>query len=674
MVCDVEAYAGRDIWLLVTDVGDGNDGDFVNWQDGRVTFADGSSLAWGEAGVRFQGKDGQALAPDENGRIRVQAPSVVTLTLPAKARQLALTAACADPDDTRTSVQPIILGENPSPELVRFVPKRGVLGNPKYKGAASTVMNKYYRIRAFSQRLNESNVLTSPWAYFDGIEQIEDLATKEWGRRVSAAGNRQFGADPSYPYNPSPAEIVAMMTAEQKATRARLLESLLATIELDEEQMRLRASKLIEQFATEAWSRPMTEAERDALLGLYDQQRAAGIAFDASVKEAIVAVLVSPQFLYQDQAIASATRDKRVVELNARDLARRMSFVLWGSLPDRELLDALEGSTEPAVAAAQVKRMLRDPRVAGMAEEFFGQWFGFAAFDEVQTPDQNRFPQFDEKMAASMYAEALAFTTGVLQHDRPVSDLVSADYAYLDQRLVKHYGVNDKAVHALINSESKSNEVVRVPITDDRRGGIVSMGATLVVTSSPLRTSPVMRGAWLVERLLGYHVPPPPDDVPPLSDDVVDDKGRTIAEQLAVHRDKLACAGCHSRIDPPGLALENFDPIGRWRTVDDADNPVPSTTTIDNKKVAGVSGLKRWLLEEQQKQRLVKSFCRHLCGYALGRGVLVTDQPLLERMEKALRDNKLRPAAAIQELIASPQFRQRRNQEFQGNPTRERGK
>lgn len=660
MVCDVEAYADKDIWLLVTDAGDGNEGDFIDWQDGRVTFADGSSLAWVEAGVRLQGQDGKALALDENGRTRVQAPSVVTLTLPAKARQLAVTAACADPDNTRTSVQPIILGERPSPELVRFMPGRGVLGHPKYNEAASIVMNKHYRIRSFSGRLDNSNVLKSPWAYFDGIEQIDNLAVKEWGRRVSIKGSSQFGANPAYPYNPSPDEIVAMMTAGQKATRARLLESLLATVELDEEQLQLRALKLIEQFATKAWSRPIHEAELSALSGLYAQQREAGIAFDASVKEAIVAILVSPQFLYQDQTVASPTTKAGVIQLSPRDLARRMSFALWGSLPDRELLDALEQSTGPETLAAQTRRMLRDPKVEGMAEEFFGQWFGFAGFDETLTPDQDRFPDFDEDIAASMYAEALGFTTGLLRHDRPITDLVSANYAYLDPRLVRHYGINDKVVHAAM----KPGTLTKAPITDERRGGILSMGTTLVVTSSPLRTSPVMRGDWLVERLLGYDLPPPPDDVPPLSDDVVDDQGRTIAEQLAMHRDKPACAGCHSRIDPPGLAMENFDPVGRWRTGDGTGNPIASTTSIDGKEVDGIVGLKRWLLEEKQRRRIAQSFCRHLCGYALGRKVLVTDQPLLERMEQSLHDNEMRPAPAIQTLISSPQFRQRRNQEF----------
>ena len=410
----------------------------------------------------------------------------------------------------------------------------------------------------------------------------------------------------------------------------------------------------------------MSEAERSALSGLYRQQREAGIAFDASVKEAIVAVLVSPQFLYQDQAIAVAEFaknsdiDPEVAELSPRDLARRMSFVLWGSLPDRELLDALERSTEPETLAVQVRRMLRDPRVEGMAEEFFGQWFGFSGFDETLTPDQDRFPDFDEDMASAMHAEALGFTAGLLQHDRPITEIVSADYAYLDPRLAKHYGITGKAVQAAI----KPDTLTKVPINDERRGGILSMGTTLVVTSSPLRTSPVMRGDWLVERLLGSDLPPPPDDVPPLSDDVVDDQGRTIAEQLAVHRDKPACAGCHSRIDPPGLALENFDPVGRWRTVDDRGNPVASAATIDGQEVAGIVGLKHWLLEEKQRRRFVQSFCRHLCGYALGREVLVTDQPLLERMEQSLRDNELHPAAAIQTLISSPQFRLRRNQEF----------
>ncbi|NRA40505.1 MAG: DUF1592 domain-containing protein, partial [Planctomycetes bacterium] len=715
MKCDVSKYANKNIYLVTAEGGTTNEEDAMYWQDATIQFKDGSKKTVAEAGIEWRSESGDVLDPDDQGRVRVQAPTVIVLKMPANAAQFHVTAYVEK--GKKASVQPIVLGQAPTEEMKHFIPRRGILGE-----GGREVTGYLIALRNWGDRLdtggNLSHHLTTPWPYLQDHPQLTDLIDKSWGYKRATGKHKDFGGDPHRPYNISVEDHVRMMDevqsqrheqilkelsaaaqSEHQALRRALegagiknipegvlpekallkdldqevqdqLKVLMAAVAAKEKEFIESAKSIIQSFAQKAWSRPVKSDELELLIGLYQQMRSQGAAFDGAVKEALTVVLISPQFLFQDNDASSVGSEGAIVTLNARDLARRMSFVLWGSLPDEELLSALAKFSDAVVINKQVERMLKDPRVEGMAEEFFGQWFGFAGFSDNKNPDLQRFPMFNQKLATAMHQESLLFTSTLLSDNRPLSDLISADYTYLNESLAKNYGITDKDVLNKIKKNKKPRsktaiqKLIQVPLSDARRGGIVSMGTSLVTTSSPLRTSPVKRGDWVVEKLLGYDIPPPPDDVGALSDDVVDKKGRTIAEQLADHRNKPACMACHQRIDPPGLALENYDPIGRWRTKDDADNPVASLTEIKGKEIKGVVGLKQWLMEKEQQQRVIDSFCRHLCGYALGRGVMVTDQPLLERMDKALRENELRPLSAVQILINSPQFRNRRNQEF----------
>lgn len=325
-------------------------------------------------------------------------------------------------------------------------------------------------------------------------------------------------------------------------------------------------------------------------------------------------------------------------------------------MPDEELRRAAAADElrQPQQLARQAQRMLRDPKARRLATEFFGQWFGFYRFDGFRGIDTGRFPEFTEALKTRLYDEANSFFEHVVREDRPVNDILFADYSFLDRPLAQHYGIDAPDV--------STNGLGRVEgVNQFHRGGLLRLGAVLAVTSAPLRTSAVKRGDWVLRRVLGTAVPPPPGDagsIPP--DDVLDD-GQTVRKRLEAHRREASCVNCHSRIDPFGFALENFDPIGRWREKYRDGQAIETTGTLhDGTEISGLDGLYRYL--RTQEASFHRTLCAKLLGYALGRGELVSDRPLLEQMTSGLKTQP-RFSTLVTQIVTSTQFRYQRGRD-----------
>jgi hypothetical protein len=332
-------------------------------------------------------------------------------------------------------------------------------------------------------------------------------------------------------------------------------------------------------------------------------------------------------------------------------MASRLSFFLWASIPDEELRRAATADelTNPTGIQKQVKRMLTDAKARRMATEFFGQWLGFYHFDQFKGVDTSRYTEFTDNVKEAMYDEAVTFFEHIIRQDRPLREILAADYTFLNKDLAKFYGVTKE-----IKATDKPELVTDA--TAFHRGGVLRLGAVLTATSAPLRTSPVKRGDWILRRILGTPVPPPPADAGSLP---ADDKmfgGLSLKKKLEQHKRNATCANCHFRIDPLGFSLEHFDSTGRWREKYADGNAIEDSDTLpDKSEIAGVNGLLKYLQNKDAQVRKNLSF--KLVGYALGRTVLASDQLLIERMVQAGGEATFAQLAT--EIALSKQFRHR---------------
>lgn len=482
---------------------------------------------------------------------------------------------------------------------------------------------------------------------FYGLEWVDETVRQaldlDYINRKQIPGLRQFRMMPQ--------EVIARVPEDQRREAEMNRKQILDLVyPLPPQEQRQAARELLTSVSARAWSRPPQSWEINNLTKLYDHTREQELSYDFAVKTALRAILVSPDFLYRFQTARKLDQPYPIADV---DIARRLSFFIWASLPDDELLHAARaGRLQDSVELRrQTGRMLRDPRAAALATRFAGQWLGFSEFETFSGPDSERFPEFTPSLRKAMYEETRLFFQDLLIKNQPLTWLIRAPHSYLNEELATHYGI----------SGVKGSHMRKVTLPDARRGGLLTMGSILTKTSAPLRTSPVHRGVWVYENLLGFDLSPPPP-VPLLSDDEQSEDGLTIAEQLREHRENPSCFACHARFDAYGFGLENFDPIGRWRTQDGGGAPVVSRETLrDGSIIEGLDGLRRTL--DENMDRIALTFSRKLTGYALGRGILLTDRPLLEEMTRALRENQYRPHAALAVLLDSPQFRQRRDGE-----------
>lgn len=407
------------------------------------------------------------------------------------------------------------------------------------------------------------------------------------------------------------------------------------------------ARQILTRLARRAYRRPATTPEIDTLLGFY-RTAAAERGFEAGVQSAIERMLVSFNFLFRIARPASPRLGKasEVFQVSDFDLASRLSFFLWSSIPDDTLLTLAERRRlrEPAVIAEQTARMLRDPRASALVSSFAGQWLGVRKAQSF-LPDGNVFPEFDENLRRAFQRETELFVDSQLTADRGIVDLISANYSFVNERLAQHYGIRGVT----------GDRFRRVTFTDGIRGGILGQGTVLMVTSYPDRTAPVVRGFWVLESLLGMPPPPPPPDIPDLV--TVSDDGRPLSmrAQMEKHRQNPSCAACHVRMDPIGFSLENFDALGRWRTESggvpiDASSVFPDGTPID-----GVAGLRAFVLKHQDSY--VHTFVSKLLTYALGRQLDYRDQPAIRRIVRESAASGYRWSAVIRGIVSSTPFR-----------------
>jgi hypothetical protein len=406
------------------------------------------------------------------------------------------------------------------------------------------------------------------------------------------------------------------------------------------------AASIVRSLATRAFRRPVADRDFERLMSFYRDGRNDG-DFEGGVASALEAILASPQFLFRLEPVPATAVAGQPYRLNDLALASRLSFFLWGSGPDEPLLKlaAAGGLSKPGVLDREVRRMLADPRSEALASRFAAQWLRLNDVEHI-LPDAILYPYFDRSLGRAFVRETELFFDSLVHEDRSLLDLLTADYTFVNERIARHYGIPNVT----------GNEFARVKVPDERRG-ILGHGSILLLTSVADRTSPVMRGKWVMEVLMGSPPPPPPPDVPALEDTNVAKEARllTVRERMEQHRANPACRSCHRVIDPLGLALENFDATGRWR-IKDSGMPVdPTGELYDGTPMDGPAGLRAALLKHQDV--FILSFTESLMTYALGRRLEATDMPLVRKIVREATARDLKISAFVRAIVDSPPFR-----------------
>ncbi len=402
-------------------------------------------------------------------------------------------------------------------------------------------------------------------------------------------------------------------------------------------------NRIVTELAHRAYRRPVTKTETAALAHIVAEAHAKGYTADQSIQFALEAVLVSPNFLFRIERNPRSTDPNTITKVSDLELASRLSYFLWSFLPDAELLRAAESGKlhVPAVLDAQVKRMLVDPKAAALAENFAGQWLEIRNLETVK-PDPKRFPEWNPELRDAMRTETRLFFQHVLQEDRPVADFIDGKYTFLNERLAKHYGIPGVT----------GSDFRRVALATDQRSGILTQASVLTVSSYGTRTSPVLRGKYLLENILGAPPPPPPADVPALDEDNVGITG-TMRQQLEKHRANAMCASCHSRMDVLGFGLENYDAVGKWRTMD-------GKFPVD---VAGkFPGGKAFSTPAEIVSDFARCLTTKLLTYALGRGLERYDNRTVEEIVMKAAGSGYRFQPLIAEIVRSLPFQARRGE------------
>lgn len=524
------------------------------------------------------------------------------------------------------------------------------------------------------------------WDEFDMVSSVPQRMHTSfvWFERTDSAYMRDPEFDPYRPEDKSVTNqekirsLAALYLAKAQRNQAselaqaairehfEIVASSIARVESLRAAAQARHLDTLESFASRAYRRPITAEEREDLRSFYRRSREEnGVDHEEAMRDGVVRVLMSPGFLFRmDLVEASGTGKAKgvskegrvpVESLSETALASRLSFFLWSSLPDDSLLQrAARGELKrPKVLRAEVRRMLKDPRARGFAVEFAGNWLDFRRFEDHNSVDRGRFPSFDNVLRSAMYEEPLRFFADVVQRDRSVLDFLYAHDTFVNGPLARHYGVTP--------APSGTNEWVH--LTDARaygRGGLLPMATFLTANSPGLRTSPVKRGNWVVKRILGERIPPPPPVVPELPADERSLGNLTLRETLERHRANEACAGCHARFDSFGLVFESFGPIGERRETDLAGRPVDTRAEFPGgSEGAGLEGLLKYI-HDHREQEFVENLSRKLLAYALGRSLILTDEPLIRQMRVKAAAEGYRWSSLIDTIVGSPQFLNKR--------------
>ena len=411
------------------------------------------------------------------------------------------------------------------------------------------------------------------------------------------------------------------------------------------------ATQIMTTLARRAYRRPATESDIETLLRFYQIGRQEG-TFEQGVQEALARLLVSPHFLFRIERDPATVQADAVYQISDLELASRLSFFLWSSIPDDELLDVAARGTlrDPGILDTQVRRMLADRRATALVTNFGGQWLHIRNLKAVD-PDARAFPEFDDNLRDAFQRETELFLESQMREDRPLEELLTASYTFVNERLARFYGIRNVY----------GTHFRRVGLSDPRRAGLLGHGSVLTVTSYATRTSPVVRGKYLLDNILGAPPPPPPPNVPDLPEHGDDGEPASIRERMEQHRANPVCASCHTRMDPLGFALENFNAIGKWRTMDgtsviDASGVLPDGTTF-----AGPDEFRRALL--MHRDEFVRTFTKKLLTYALGRAVQYYDMPAVRTITRDAGPDNYRWSSLILGIVKSRPFQMRKAHE-----------
>jgi hypothetical protein len=416
------------------------------------------------------------------------------------------------------------------------------------------------------------------------------------------------------------------------------------------------ARKIFSTLMRRAYRRPVTDADLKKPFELYRTAKAAD-GFDAGIEMGMSVVLTSPEFLFRIEREPGAMGAKgaggatgAAYRISDLELATRLSFFLWSSIPDDELLDAaVKGDLDkPAVLERQVTRMLADPRSENLVTNFASQWLHLRNLETI-TPDMRLFPDFDDNLRQAFRQETEMLVDSVIRENRSVLDLLRANYTFVNERLAKHYGIPN-----VYGSRFR-----RITFGEDaQRGGLLRQGSILLVTSYTTRTSPVIRGKWILDNVMGVPPPPPPANVPALDDVKTVKRNAPIRERLAEHRKNPTCAGCHRLTDPVGFALENYDAVGRWRTMESGEPIDASGTLFDGTAFRGVEGLQKAILN--RPELFVSTLSEKLLTFAIGRGVAYYDAPALRKIVREASAQDYRFSSIVMGIVNSTPFRMRK--------------
>jgi Protein of unknown function (DUF1592)/Protein of unknown function (DUF1588)/Protein of unknown function (DUF1585)/Protein of unknown function (DUF1595) len=423
------------------------------------------------------------------------------------------------------------------------------------------------------------------------------------------------------------------------------------------------------RFTERAYRRPLTKAERADVVTYYHTLRTKNeLSHEDAIRDSVTSVLMSPDFLYRLDLSEAGPSSKSVLRpaalktpppfasqpLSGYALASRLSYFLWSSMPDKELLRHADAGDlqRPEVLLGQTRRMLKDSRVHGLATEFTGNWLSFRQFETNNSVDRQRFPSFNDDLREAMFEEPIRFVEDAVSNNRSVLDLLYGNYTFVNPPLAQHYGI--PGVTGDVNTWVRVDNAARYG-----RGGLLPMAVFLTQNSPGLRTSPVKRGNWVVQRVLGIRVPPPPPVVPELPGDEAK-SDLPVREMLAKHRENAVCAACHSRFDSFGLAFEGYGPVGNARTNDLAGRPVDTNVTYPGGiQGDGLKGLEDFIREHRQND-FVSNLSRKLLAYALNRSLQLSDESLIERMETQLAAKEYRFNSLMETIVTSPQFLNKR--------------
>ncbi len=416
------------------------------------------------------------------------------------------------------------------------------------------------------------------------------------------------------------------------------------------------ARKILAKLARTAYRRPVNDTDLETLLSFYQRRRNSNGSFEAGIESALQYILASPEFLFRfeaDPADVPAGGRYRIGDLA---LASRLSFFLWSSIPDDELLNlaAQKKLHEPAVLAQQVRRMLADPKADALTANFAEQWLFLRNLKSV-APNLDAFPDFDDNLRDAMKEETELFFRSILREDRSVVDLLTADYTFVNERLARHYGIP-----GVYGSQFR-----RVHVADEARRGLLGQASILTVTSYAARTSPVQRGKWILTNLLGVPPQPPPPNVPELKENGDDGKPHSLRERMEMHRANAVCAGCHKVMDPIGFALENFDAVGHWRKSDDGAVIDPSGTLFEGTHVDGPVALRNMLVA--RPETFVGVMTEKMLTYALGRGLEYYDMPAVRKIVNDSAANGFRFSSIVAGIVSSPPFQMKIKKAGEGN-------